>query len=242
MRILIIRHAEPDYTIDSLTQKGWKEAQYLADRMTKLNVKQFYVSPLGRAKDTASLTLNKMKKTAIELPWLREFKAPIVYPTTQTIKNSTWDWLPKDWTTNPNFYDKDLWHTVDCMQQANVYEQAKWVYDGMDEVLKTHGYERKDNYYKAVKANEDTIVFFCHFGVECIMLSHLLGVSPMVLWHGMCALPSSVTTLISEERQENIAYFRMSSFGDLSHLYAAGEEPSFAARFCEKFDNVDQRH
>ena len=88
----------------------------------------------------------------------------------------------------------------------------------------------------------DTIAFVCHFGVECVLLSHLLNVSPMVLWHGMCALPSSVTTLISEERRDGAAYFRMSAFGDLSHLYAHDETPAFAARFCECFANADERH
>lgn len=54
------------------------------------------------------------------------------------------------------------------------------------------------------------------------MLGHLLGISPVVLWHGLCAAPSSVTTLTTEERRDG-AYFRMSSFGDISHLYAGGE-------------------
>ena len=51
MKLIIIRHGDPDYSIDSLTEKGWKEAEYLADRIAKLDVKQFYVSPRGRAKD-----------------------------------------------------------------------------------------------------------------------------------------------------------------------------------------------
>ena len=55
----------------------------------------------------------------------------------------------------------------------------------------------------------------------------------MVLWHGLCALPTGVTTVVTEERQQGIASFRIIGFGDLSHLYAAGETPSFAARFCE---------
>ena len=33
MKILIIRHADPDYVKDSLTQKGWREAQYLSERL-----------------------------------------------------------------------------------------------------------------------------------------------------------------------------------------------------------------
>jgi len=64
----------------------------------------------------------------------------------------------------------------------------------------------------------------------------------MVLWHGLCAAPASVTTVVTEERRKGIASFRMSAFGDISHLYAAGREPSFAARFCETFDRGDQRH
>ena len=108
--------------------------------------------------------------------------------------------------------------------------------------MASHGYVRDNHYYRVEKANDDTIVFFCHFGLECVLLSHLLNVSPMILWHGMCAAPSSVTTLITEERRQGVAYFRMSAFGDISHLYAAGQEPSFAARFCEMYDNIDERH
>jgi broad specificity phosphatase PhoE len=48
MRILIIRHGDPDYEKDSLTQKGWHEAELLADKMEKTDVTAFYVSPLGR--------------------------------------------------------------------------------------------------------------------------------------------------------------------------------------------------
>lgn len=43
MKLLIIRHGEPDYSIDSLTEKGWKEAALLAERISKLDVKEFYV-------------------------------------------------------------------------------------------------------------------------------------------------------------------------------------------------------
>lgn len=59
MKLVIIRHGDPDYSIDSLTEKGWREAKLLSERISKLDVKEFFVSPLGRAKDTASLTLKK---------------------------------------------------------------------------------------------------------------------------------------------------------------------------------------
>lgn len=241
MKLLIVRHAEPDYSIDSLTEKGWREAELLSGRIAAMDVKSFYMSPLGRAKDTASVTLKKMNRTAEILPWLREFQAPI--PDEKTGQERIpWDWLPAVWTKVNEFYDKNLWHTIPVMQAGHVIEEAKRVYAGLDEILKTHGYERDGEIYRAVRPNRDTVVLFCHFGVQCVMLGHLLGISPMVLWHGFCAAPSSVTTLNTEERREGAACFRMAAFGDTSHLYAAGEKPSLAARFCETYDSMDERH
>ena len=62
MKIMIIRHGDPDYSIDSLTEKGWREAEMLSERIAPLVVKQYYVSPLGRARDTASFTLKKVSR------------------------------------------------------------------------------------------------------------------------------------------------------------------------------------
>ena len=51
MRIIFIRHGDPDYVNDSLTEKGVREAELLAKRVAKWeNITQFYCSPLGRAK------------------------------------------------------------------------------------------------------------------------------------------------------------------------------------------------
>ena len=36
MRLLIVRHADPDYSIDSLTPAGWEEAKLLADRLAPI--------------------------------------------------------------------------------------------------------------------------------------------------------------------------------------------------------------
>lgn len=242
MKLLIVRHGDPDYTIDSLTEKGWREAGYLADRLSKMKIDAFYVSPLGRARDTASCTLRRMGRTAVECEWLREFAPQIHRPDTEERKKVAWDWLPGDWTADERFYSRDSWYENERMQEGKVWEEYEWVIKNFDEVLAAHGYVREGNVYRVEKANADTIVFFCHFGLECVLLSHLLGVSPMTLWHGTCAAPTSVTTIVTEERRKGTASFRMSSFGDISHLYANGEPPAFAARFCEMYDNEDERH
>lgn len=241
MKLVFIRHGDPNYSIDSLTEKGWREAALLAERVAKMDVKEFYVSPLGRAKDTASLTLKKMNRTATEYEWLREFKARITKPD-ENEPFSVWDWVPELWTKEEKYFDKDNWTKTDVMMAGNVEKEYNWVITKFDKLLEEHGYSRENNYYRVTKGNMDTLVFFCHFGVECVLLSHLIGVSPMTLWHGFCAAPTSVTTVITEERRKGIASFRAATFGDISHLYVADEPPAFAARFCECFENADERH
>lgn len=242
MKLLIVRHGDPDYERDSLTPKGWREAEYLSARLAGTDIKAAYVSPLGRAKDTASLTLKKIGIEGRECRWLREFDTHIWRPDVKDHQKIAWDWLPQDWTLEERFFRYDQWYEVPAMVQGNVKQEYDWVVDGLDQVLNHHGYVREGHYYRAVEASNDTIAFFCHFGVECVLLSHLLNISPMVLWHGFCAPPSSVTTLITEERRKGIACFRMNGFADISHLYANGEQPSFAARFCETYENTWERH
>ena len=242
MKLLIIRHGDPDYSIDSLTEKGWREAGFLAERIAGLDVKEFYVSPLGRAKDTASCTLKKMGRTAIEKDWLQEFRPQINRPDNTERKKIAWDWLPQDWMAEEKYFQYDAWFDTDIMGEGEVKKEYDWVTGELDKVLAEHGYRRCGHYYQVEHPNNDTLVFFCHFGVECVLLSHLLNISPMALWHGTCAAPSSVTTVVTEERREGIASFRMGSFGDISHLYANGESAAFAARFCETYGNADERH
>lgn len=241
MRLIIVRHGDPDYRKDSLTEKGWREAELVAERISRLDVKEFYVSPLGRAKDTASCTLRKMNRTAVECDWLQEFTPRILRPDREEPSPVCWDWLPADWTADLRYFDRDAWYETEIMREGRMRAAYRCVTENFDALLAAHGYVRDGAIYRAEKPNRDTLVFFCHFGLECVLLSHLMNVSPMILWHGICVAPTGVTTIYTEERREGKAAFRASGIGDISHLYTAGEEPAFSARFCETFDS-DERH
>ena len=240
MKILIIRHADPDYSIDSLTPQGRIEAELLSQKLANEKIDAFYVSPLGRARDTADYTLKKLNREAEVCDWLREFSPRINRPDRES--TVCWDWLPQDWTVRDGFYSADRWFLEKEMAALDVKSEYDRVCAGLDALLESHGYRRNGRYYDAVTPNEDTVALFCHFGLECVLLSHLLSVSPLPLWHGFCAAPSSVTTVVTEERRKGIASFRIGCFGDTTHLYIGKEKPSFSARFCETFDNREQRH
>ena len=221
MNVYIVRHAEPDYVRDTLTEKGWREAELLSRRLENIPNGYYYTSPLGRARDTASLTLQKVGAQAQVCPWLREFDAGYETPAAFHPTGLGWDLLPESWVEDPRYASTSI---------RDVYRDVAGRFDA---VLADHGYRREGHLYRAERPNTDNLFFFCHFGVECVLLSRLLDCSPVVLWHHTVALTSSVTKLTTEERREGKAIFRMSQFGSLSHLDGAGEEPSFFARFCE---------
>ena len=254
MRLLIIRHGDPDYTIDSLTETGRKEAEALSRRMEKEfsafhpmkesdhgmedpdgNRAYFYVSVLGRARDTAAPSLQKLGIRAEACDFLQEVPLPAIKPRKpeNEVKPYAWDWYPVEWASREAFYDRKRWLYEPEMAEAGAKDVIEYITNSLDCLLEGHGYRRNGQVYHAVHPNHDTLVFFCHFGLECVLLSHLLGISPMVLWHGTCGAPTSVTTVYTEEREPGIASFRMAEFGDVSHLRAEGLSPSFSARFCE---------
>lgn len=241
MRILLIRHGDPDYEKDSLTEKGWREAELLADRLEKETLDHIYVSPMGRARDTAAETLRRLRREAEVCDWLREFQCQIWRPDDDTQRHISWDWLPQDHAADPDLDHADRWFENPAMAEADMKREYDWVTGSFDGLLDRHGYVRDGRVYRAERPNHETVALFCHFGVGCVLLSRLMNVSPMVLWHGLCAAPTSVTTVMTEERRRGVAQFRVTEYGDVSHLKLRGEPPAFSARFCECFSD-DTRH
>jgi broad specificity phosphatase PhoE len=241
MKLVFIRHGDPDYKNDTLTEKGWREAELLAERILNWKVENFYCSPLGRAKDTASILLKKVKREAIICDWLQEFNAPVDNLIPDEIRQNPeqkripWDFLPSYWTAEPKMYDKDIWMDTQIMKTGRVTEEYQRVCEGIDTLLEKHGYRRKNNIYQVKDSNDDTIVLFCHLGVSFAIMSHMLGISAPCLWHGFFMAPTAVTVLQTEERVKGEAYFRCQVMGDTSHLRIAGEMPSVAGSYKELY-------
>ena len=258
MRIWMIRHGDPDYARDTLTETGKREASLLVPRMMRENISAIYVSPMGRARDTAAPSLDALGQRAVVKEWLKEFPAKLdvngspflqqAYPDTRKREDGTyaarivWDMLPSAWMNDMIYLDPVRWRESEparCSDMVRLYDRAC---EGLDDLLLEHGYIRDGGMYHTIKGNNDTIVFFTHFGISCVLLSHLMNVSPFVLWHHVCMAPTSLTEVYTEERQKGVVSFRATRIGDTGHLYAVAEKPSFSARFCETYENDWERH
>ncbi len=223
MKIYIIRHGDPDYSIDSLTEKGWREAKLLAERMAKLPIDDFYCSPLGRAQATFKPTWEKTGKTAETLDWLREFEGRYTNPVTGKT-DCAWDIPPYRWCNEPRYYTLNEWQKPEWIASSTTPQFYPAVVKGIDELLLRYGWQRDGMAYRG--GEDKSIALFCHFGLGIMVAAYLLGISPVVAQNNFFLAPTSVTTLVTETDTTGCSHFRAVGVGDISHLYAAGEPMS----------------
>ena len=303
MRLLFIRHGDPDYKNDCLNEIGRREAHALAALRPQLELGTCFVSPLGRAQETAAITLGRAVPGAhgvaaavgctdlstlgdnsaacsanavsglngdadpaagaglvTTLNWLREFPAQVdvndatllqdaYYLRTNSDgtfkKRIVWDMYPSYYIEHPAYSDYEEWRTTLVAGNSDLVAVYDKVIHSFDELLAEHGYLRDGRHYRVEKESTETLTFFCHFGITCVLISHLWNVSPFVPLQSLCMPTSSVTELYTEERQKGYAHFRATRIGDTTHLTMAGLKPErlpHSALFAEVYSDFTQRH
>lgn len=210
MKLLLIRHGDPDYANDTLTPKGINQAQLLSQNLKHTQIDEIFISPMGRAKLTAEFTVRKKSNVKTEeLLWLHELNG--------NYKDDLWAW---------NQHGCDLLWNVEEFTACNWNDHVEFgqhmksVSDGLfcefDKFMASQGFLKERNFYRIEEANDKTIVFFCHAGVILTLLSYLLHIPLPVVYSQFMIDPSSVTSLISEEK-DGYCVFRLLNLNDTSH-------------------------
>ena len=153
MHLVFIRHGEPDYSIDSLTPEGFREAEALAARVAgwKGSVTACYCSPLGRAQRTSEPSLAALGMEAETLPWMAEFTVRTHDRPDGSRHCVTWDLLPSWRTEQPKLAEPEGWVRAEPYP-ASVSDEVvpRWeeIKAGVDGVLARHGYVRERGIYR----------------------------------------------------------------------------------------------
>ena len=72
MLLYIVRHGQPIYGPDTLTELGRKQAEALADRFAVHGLDRIFSSPMGRARETAQPTADRLGLPVKIEYWTRE--------------------------------------------------------------------------------------------------------------------------------------------------------------------------
>ncbi|MFA6948582.1 MAG: histidine phosphatase family protein [Eubacteriales bacterium] len=236
MRFLIIRHAEPDYAHDSLTEKGFREAELLGRQLSGVDIAKIYVSPLGRAQRTAEPTALSHNITPVTLDWLREFPASVNPPYEkygidgEKLSRCPWNMLPQYWTKNKNLYDPEKWREDPLYDGTAVGDVTAQIDAGWDALTRENGYIRRGQLYDIEPGTDEsrTVALFCHLGLGLALISRITGGALPFIWQTFYLPTSSVTTVYTEKYPpfERQCTMRIIGVGDVSHLARAGEPTS----------------
>ena len=213
-----------------------------------------FVSPLGRAQETASYCMKAVGMNAKTLDWLEEFDAPVdlnrtpellaAYPNVKPeppagtpVKPSTeseakgfprgdtpgkgesltpgmyrlrrpWDIGQIYYAEHPELMDPFGWRSSEIYLKSEMPTRYDQVVNAFNELLASYGYVHENGLYRVEKESRETLAFFCHLGVTCVLLSALWKTSPFFLWQNLAMPTSSVTELFTEEREPGAALFR----------------------------------
>ena len=214
MRIIFVRHGEPDYERDCLTETGRMQAAAAAKRLAREGIAEIYASPMGRASETASFTAERLGLPVQTLDFMHEISwggpgIPVEgHPWTLSdwmISRDDFDFFHADWTQHPYFRDNVA---VRYLREVSAR---------FDEFLLGQGYRHEGTRFLCGTDTQKTIAVFSHGGSGACVLAHLLALPfPYVC----TVLPYEFTSVITLEfpvRMGEYVHPRIELFNDTAH-------------------------
>lgn len=226
MLLFVVRHGDPVYNPDSLTERGKLQAKALAKRLALYGVDKLYSSPLIRAQQTAEPTeilLNK--KLEIE-EWTSENLAWQDFAVKQ---DSGMTWIFHSRLKNAIKSPEVLalgknWYDADVFSGTNAKAGYHRILDASDEFLARHGYvhDRENLNYIAKQPNDERIAVFCHQGFGLSWLGTLLDIPLPLFWTTMDLSHSSMTAIEFSANEQGICLPKVLTLSNDSHIYREG--------------------
>ena len=174
MRIIFVRHGEPNYKLDCLTELGKLQAAACAARLEEEPITAVYSSTNGRAAETASYIAAPRGLTVTSFDFMRELGWGATEGELATPNGHPWgeaDWMVENGTS---LLAPD-WATSEPFCRNKVTPRALYAAEEFDKLLLTLGYRREGGYYRVLRENTDTIVMASHGGSGSAVLAHMLG-------------------------------------------------------------------
>ena len=215
MRIIFVRHGEPNYEKDCLTETGKKQAAAAAKRLEREGIEEIYASPQGRAAQTAAFTAERLGLPVQTLAYMHEISwgGPGIpqegHPWTLSdwlIAQENFDFYRENWRQHPYFQNNAA---VACLDAIS----AK--FDGF---LLAQGYRHEGARFLCETDRPKTIALFSHGGSGACVLSHLLALPfPYVC----TVMPYEFTSLIILDfpvQKGQYVHPRIELFNDAAHI------------------------
>ncbi len=222
MRIIFVRHGEPDYAHDCLTVEGRRQAQAASLRLQGEGISEIYASPCGRAQETASCTARLLGLPVTTLDYMREISwggegiPERGHPWTlasNMIAQEDFDFYSRDWREHPYF------------RGNAATDYCEMIAGKIDEFMLSHDYKREGSRYLCSGGTDKTVALFSHGGSGACALARLLALPFPYLSAVMPYGFTSVTILDFPVEEGQYVHPRIELFNDCAHIQSSKEGP-----------------
>lgn len=178
MRIVFVRHGEPDYEHDCLTEQGKLQAEACAERLREEGIGQIFASPLGRAAETAAATSAVLGLPVQTLDFMRELHWGSLDGTPLFAQGHPWDQADELARQGIDLRDP-AWREHPFFANNRVTAEADNVAEKIDGWLASLGYERNGLFYRCVRPDDRqaTVALFSHGGSSAAAMGHILNLT-----------------------------------------------------------------
>lgn len=227
MLLFYLRHGDPIYDPDSLTELGKHQAEALGKRLALYGVDRVYASTSQRAISTARPLCEMIKKEMTLLDFCNEKYAGRDFDSTDSAGRHWFAFMNPELaeilvSDEVRALDK-RWYEHPQLAKYNFGKGVRRVDLETDRLLTELGYEhdRAKNMYRATRPNEDRIALFAHAGFGMAFLSSVLDIPyPQFSKHfDMC---HSGMTVIDFENTGEWVIPRILTLSSDSHIYREG--------------------
>lgn len=176
MRIVFVRHGEPDYARDCLTELGRVQAKKAAQRLLGEGIGEIYASPLGRARETAQAAAEVLGLPVKTLDFMEEVRWGSADGEELYAGGHPWA-IADEMARQGMELNRPDWRDAPWFRTNRVVECVDRVERGIDEWLAGFGYLREGKHYRHTVEEEQhkTVALFSHGGSSCAAMGHILG-------------------------------------------------------------------
>ena len=237
MLLFFVRHGDPIYDPDSLTELGHKQAEVLVQRMKVCNPDRIFASSSNRAIATALPTAKHFNIEIEIMDWCNEFYAFQELGCLRPDGSRTWCF--SDSEIREFFASKELrsmdknWYLHPKCKEipgAKLDEGIQRIQKETDAFMMSLGYEHdaSKNGYFAKRPNNERIALFAHQGFGTAFLSCLLDI-PYPLYSTHFDMGHSGVTVI-EFSGEGFVIPTVLQMSNDSHIFSAGIDTVYQNR------------
>ena len=221
--LYIVRHGDPIYETDSLTERGKLQAEAVGKRMYDAKIDKIFSSPMGRAMETADPACRLLGLEKNIEPWAHEIGDERLTPFPDGKRKSITLVQNTYYLENGNI-DLPYEKSFECtgINESKMEDAVKYIEKNGHDFLERLGYKYENGIYRIIKPSEEKVALFCHAAFSRAWLSTLLHIPLHIMWASFQYTHTGVTVVEFQNNENGITAPRCLCYSDVSHLYAAG--------------------